>query len=605
MEHSAPQFRLVESEGEAFDPPAVSRMGAGFDELQSEAKYRGLLEAAPDAMVVVNESGEIVLVNLQTEKQFGYSRDELIGQRVTELIPTGFAERLIADGTRTSAEALAQRIGTGIELSAKRKDGSRFPIEIMLSPLASADGVLVTAAIRDISRRKALERTARKQALKIIHSAEHDALTGLPNRVLLNDRIGLATALAARHGAKAAILFLDLDGFKHINDSLGHPVGDKLLQSIARRLETCVRGVDTVSRQGGDEFVVLLSEIDKPDDAAIIARRMLDAVADAHSIEDRDLHITTSIGVSIYPEDGANAEALIKHADTAMYQAKETGRETYRFFTPEMNERAVARQSIEEDLRRAVQHDELALHYQPKIDVETGRITGSEALIRWRHPTRGLVSPAEFIPVAEDSGLIRPIGDWVLHEACRQAAVWLEADLPLGTIAVNVSAVQFADEGFVDRLFEVLQETGLDPKLLQLEITEGVLMRRVQSTAAKLQTLRESGVQIALDDFGTGYSSLSYLRKFPVDVLKIDQSFVSQIGVMKDDTALITAIIDMARALQLRVVAEGVETEAQLGFLASQKCDEAQGYLISRPVAANLFAGLLAEGKSLPDRVES
>lgn len=573
-----------------------TKLGVEFDELQSEAKYRGLLEAAPDAMMVVNERGKIVLVNLQTEKQFGYSRDELIGRKVTELIPKGFAERLIADGTRSSAEALAQQIGTGIELSATRKDRSKFPIEIMLSPLTSSEGVLVTAAIRDISRRKAMERTARKQALEIIHSAEHDALTGLPNRVLLNDRIGLATALAARHAKKVAVLFLDLDGFKHVNDSLGHPVGDKLLQSIAGRLVACVRREDTVSRQGGDEFVVLLSEIDAPEEAAVLAMRMLKAVASVHSVDERDLHITASIGVSIYPEDGVDAEALIKHADTAMYQAKETGRQTFRFFTPEMNARAVARQSIEEELRRALQQNELELNYQPKVNIETGVITGCEALVRWRNPIRGLVPPAEFIPVAEDSGLIRPIGDWVLSEACAQAGTWSKAGLRFGRMAVNVSAVQFTDERFVERLFQILEQSDVRPSLLQLEITEGVLMKRVEATATKLQSLREKGIQIALDDFGTGYSSLSYLRRFPLDILKIDQSFVSQIGAMADDTALVTAIIEMARALNLVVVAEGVETKEQLEFLAAQKCDEAQGYLFSRPVIADAFARLLVKG---------
>ena len=360
---------------------------------QMEGRYRGLLEAAPDAMVVVNEDGEIVILNLQAEKQFGYRRDELLGQKVTNIIPVGFAERLIADSTRTAAEALAQQIGTGIELTAVRKDGSEFPIELMLSPLESADGILVTAAIRDISVRKAAEAAALKMTLQMAHSAEHDFLTGLPNRLLLNDRVGQAIALAKRHNYKVAVLFLDVDGFKHINDSLGHPTGDKLLQSIAKRLLGCVRASDTVSRQGGDEFVVLLSEVEQEEDTAILARRMLQQVTRTHTIDHQDLHITASIGVSVYPDDGKNAETLIKNADTAMYQAKEKGRQGYQFFKPAMNVRAVERQSIEEGLRRALERQELVVHYQPKVELSSRKITGAEALIRWNHPTRGLVPP--------------------------------------------------------------------------------------------------------------------------------------------------------------------------------------------------------------------
>ncbi|HEY5082447.1 MAG TPA: EAL domain-containing protein [Bauldia sp.] len=567
---------------------------------QVEGKYAGLLEAAPDAMVVVNQAGEIVLLNLQAEKQFGYRRDELLGQKVKNIIPEGFAERLVADGLRSDTEALAQQIGMGIELTAQRKDGSEFPIELMLSPLESAEGILVTAAIRDISVRKKAVSAARLMALQITHSAEHDFLTGLPNRLLLNDRVGQAIALAPRHLNKVAILFLDLDGFKHVNDSLGHPTGDKLLQSVAKRLVSCVRGSDTVSRQGGDEFVVLLSEVQQLEDAAVTARRMLQAVAEAHTIDWHDLHVTTSIGVSVYPDDGSDAETLIKNADTAMYQAKENGRQSYRFFKPAMNVRAVERQSIEESLRRALERKELALHYQPKINIKTGAVTGAEALIRWTHPTRGPVSPAQFIPVAEDCGLILPIGGWVLREACEQARAWVDAGLPAMTMAVNVSAMEFREENFLEGLFAILSETGLDPRSLELELTESVLMKRAESAASILQSLRDRGVQVAIDDFGTGYSSLSYLRKFPVDALKIDQSFVRQISTAGDDAAIVTAVIGMARSLKLRVVAEGVETQEALEFLRAQQCDEAQGYYFSRPVPPRQFAGLLRAGISEP-----
>jgi len=394
------------------------------------------------------------------------------------------------------------------------------------------------------------------------------------------------------------VLFLDLDGFKHINDSLGHPAGDKLLQSIAKRLVGCVRGSDTVSRQGGDEFVVLLSEVEAAEDAALTARRMLQAVAEAHSIDLHDLHVTTSIGVSVFPEDGLNAETLIKNADTAMYQAKENGRQSYQFFKPAMNVRAVERQSIEESLRRALERQEFALHYQPKINLKTGEIAGAEALIRWTHPLRGLVPPGHFIPVAEDCGLIVPIGNWVLREACAQAQAWMRAGLPLTTMAVNISAMEFRNENFLAGIFAILDETGLDPSALELELTESVLMKRAESTQSILKTLRGRGAQLAVDDFGTGYSSLSYLRKFPIDALKIDQSFVRQITTAPDDTSIVTAVISMGRSLKLRVIAEGVESQEELAFLQAHECEEAQGYYFSRPVVAQQFAELLKTGIS-------
>lgn len=468
-----------------------------------------------------------------------------------------------------------------------RRDGSDVPIEDSVAPIHDRAGLATGAVIvfRDVS-------TARAMALQMAHAAQHDVLTGLPNRMLLNDRIGHAIALARRQMRKVAILFLDLDGFKHINDSLGHPIGDKLLQSISKRLVDCVRGADTVSRQGGDEFVVLLSTIDQSEDAAITARRMLKAVAETHSIDSHDLHITASIGVSVYPDDGLDAETLTKNADTAMYQTKENGRQGYRFFKPAMNVRAVERQSVEEGLRHAVERREFALHYQPKSNLRTGAITGVEALIRWRHPTRGMMMPAQFIPIAEDCGLIVPIGAWVLREACSQARAWADAGLPQTTMAVNVSAMEFKNEKFLAELFAIVAETGMDPRTLELELTESVLMKRVEAMASVLHILRERGVRVAIDDFGTGYSSLSYLRKFPVDALKIDQSFVRQISTTGDDTTLVTAVIGMARNLKLRSIAEGVETLEELEFLREHHCEEAQGYFLGRPAPPEQIAKL-------------
>jgi diguanylate cyclase (GGDEF)-like protein len=451
-------------------------------------------------------------------------------------------------------------------------------------------------ALRYAVERKTMESAALAMARQMAHSAEHDFLTGLPNRMLLNDRIGQAIALARRHTRKAAVLFLDLDGFKHINDSLGHPVGDKLLQSVAKRLVACIRGSDSVSRQGGDEFVVLLLDLEHAEDAAVTARRMLEAVALPHSVDHHDLHVTASIGVSVYPDDGLDADTLIKNADTAMYQAKENGRRSFQFFKPAMNVRAVERQFIEEGLRRALERGELALYYQPKVNLTTGAIAGVEALLRWTHPTRGPIAPTQFIPVAEECGLIVPIGRWVLREACTQAWTWIKAALPVTTMSVNVSAMEFRDKNFLDGVFAILLETGFDPSLLQLELTESVLMKSVESTASILQNLRKRGVQVAIDDFGTGYSSLSYLRKFPVDALKIDQSFVRQISTPGDDTTIVKAVIGMARSLRLRVIAEGVETLEEVAFLRAYRCEEAQGYYFSRPVPAEQFAMLLRNG---------
>jgi len=550
------------------------------------------LDSIGDAVICTDVSGNITFLNIVAEKLTGWSRRAAMGHPMIEVfrVTDAASHETVAKppGARTVPAASEHSPSARMLV---RSDGSVIPIEDCVAPIHDRAGQETGTVIvfRDVS-------VARAMAQQISHSAAHDYLTGLPNRMLLNDRIGHAIALAPRHRSKVAVLFLDLDGFKYINDSLGHPVGDKLLQSIAKRLVDCVRGSDTVSRQGGDEFVVLLSELQNMEDAAILARRILKAVAEAHSIDHHELHVTTSIGLSVFPDDGPDAETLIKNADTAMYQAKENGRQSYQFFKPAMKVRAVERQSVEESLRRALQRQEFKLQYQPKIDLATGAITGAEALVRWMHPTRGLVSPARFIPIAEDCGLILPIGAWVLREACTQARAWLDKGLRVSTMAVNVSAMEFRDDNFLESLFGILRDTGLDPEYLELELTESVLMKRAESTASILQILRERGVKIAIDDFGTGYSSLSYLRKFPVDALKIDQSFVRQISTVGDDTTIVTAVIGMARSLKLRVIAEGVETLEELEFLRAQKCDEAQGFYFSRPIPPDRFAELLRSG---------
>ena len=550
------------------------------------------LNCIGDAVVCTDISGNLTFLNLVAEKMTGWPRQEAAGR------PMGEVFRILdAKSRQTIPNPMEMAVGQNrtMHLPANciliHRDGFEIPIEDSVSPIHDREGHATGAVIvfRDVS-------AARAMALQMTHSAQHDFLTGLPNRMLFNDRVSQAVVLAPRHMKNVAVLFLDLDGFKHINDSLGHPIGDKLLQSIAKRLVDCVRDSDTVSRQGGDEFVVLLSEVEQSEDASITASRMLRAVAGAHSIDQHDLHVTASIGVSVYPDDGLDAETLIKNADTAMYQAKENGRQSYQFFKPAMNVRAVERQSIEESLRRALERHEFALHYQPKINLKTGEITGAEALIRWTHPIRGPVPPGQFIPVAEDCGLILPIGNWVLREACKQARAWLDAGLSLGTMAVNISAMEFRDDNFLEGVFTILKDTGLDPRSLELELTESVLMKRAESTQSILKTLRARGVQLAVDDFGTGYSSLSYLRKFPIDALKIDQSFVRQITSAPDETTIVTAVISMGRSLKLRVVAEGVETQEELVFLQAHQCDEAQGYYFSRPVLPEQFASLLRTG---------
>ncbi|MGA2844595.1 MAG: EAL domain-containing protein [Candidatus Acidiferrales bacterium] len=552
------------------------------------------LNSIGDAVACTDIAGNITFLNLVAEKMTGSSREEASGRPMAEVLQIlDAASRETISNPMELAVAKNRTVHLPLNCVLIRRDGFEIPIEDSVSPIHDREGKATGAVIvfRDVS-------VAQAMALQMAHSAQHDFLTGLPNRMLLNDRVSQAIVLAHRHMKKVAVLFLDLDGFKHINDSLGHPIGDKLLQSIAKRLVDCGRSSDTVSRQGGDEFVVLLSEVEQSDDAAITARRMLQAVAEPHSIGQHDLHVTASIGLSIYPDDGLDAETLIKNADTAMYQAKENGHQSYQFFKPAMNVRAVERQSIEESLRRALERQEFALQYQPIINLGTGEITGAEALIRWTHPTRGPVSPAQFIPIAEDCGLILPIGNWVLREACKQAQVWAHAGLLLATMAVNISAIEFRDEHFLEGVFGILEDTGLDPGSLELELTESVLMKRAESTESILKALRARGVQVAVDDFGTGYSSLSYLRKFSIDALKIDQSFVRQITTAPDETTIVTAVISMGRSLKLRVVAEGVETQEELAFLQAHQCDEAQGYFFSRPLPPEQFAKLLATGIS-------
>ena len=552
------------------------------------------LNSIGDAVLSTDISGNVTYLNHAAESLTGWSREEALRRPVAEVF------QIIDGATRQPARnpmELAVQQNKTVGLTANciliRRDGLECAIEDSAAPIHDRRGQVTGAVIvfHDVT-------AARAMSFRMSHLAQHDSLTDLPNRLLLNDRLTRAIASARRNGNRLAVLFVDLDRFKDINDSLGHAIGDKLLQSVAERLVARVRNSDTVSRPGGDEFVVLLSELEHPEDAAVCAKKMLTALTAPHRIAQHDVHVTVSIGVSTYPEDGQDAETLVKSADTAMYQAKENGRNNYEFFRQDMNIRAVERQSLEGSLSRALERHEFVLHYQPKINLEKGAITGAEALIRWLHLDRGLIPPAQFVPIAEDTGLLLPIGQWVLHEACRQARAWLDAGLRPVPVAVNISAVEFRDKGFLEGVRAILKDTRLEPRYLELELTESVLMQHAESSASVLQALKTMGVQLAVDDFGTGYSSLSYLRRFPIDTLKVDRSFVRQITADADDAIIASAVISMGKSLKLRVVAEGVETREQLAFLQDQRCDEGQGYYFSRPVVAEQFAKLLGTGIS-------
>ncbi|HJU70555.1 MAG TPA: EAL domain-containing protein [Paucimonas sp.] len=434
----------------------------------------------------------------------------------------------------------------------------------------------------------AIGRSNAEQQIKFL--AYHDTLTGLPNRLLAQDRFEQAAAHAGRTGTQVALLFLDLDHFKTINDSLGHASGDALLKEIAVRLGECVRDTDTCSRQGGDEFLIVLPELHDADTTAGVLLKIMEKLQAPFEFGGQELATTASIGIAIYPDDGENFDTLLKKADTAMYRAKEAGRSTYRFFDEQMNIEAVEHLSTRNGLRKALERDEFVLYYQPQVDLASGAVVGAEALIRWNHPKLGLVAPAKFISVAEDSGLIVPIGEWVMREACRQGMAWKKAGLPDIRIAVNLSAVQFKRGNLEQTIVNALQESGFDPACLELEITESLLIQNVENVLASIKRLKQLGVTLSIDDFGTGYSSLSYLKRFAVDKLKIDRSFVRDIATDPDDAAIVHAIIQMGRSLNLKIIAEGVEDEAMLERLRRFRCDEAQGYYFARPMPADEFA---------------
>jgi diguanylate cyclase (GGDEF)-like protein/PAS domain S-box-containing protein len=553
------------------------------------------LNSIGDAVLSSDLSGKVTYLNLVGERMTGWSCAEAVGRPLAEVF------NIIDGETRETVQIpmeLAVQLSKTVNLPSNcilvRRDGFESPIADSAAPIHDRGGQITGAVIvfHDVSVERAM-------SLQLSHMAQNDALTDLPNRILLNDRLTQAIESARRRGTGLAVLFVDLDRFKHINDSFGHAIGDGLLQLVAHRLLACVRTSDTVSRLGGDEFVIVLSELDQVENAAITANKVLTVLAAPHSVAQHDLDVTVSIGVSTFPYDGQDAETLIKNADTAMYHAKDNGRNNYQFFEKDMNVRAVERRALEGSLRHALGRQEFVLHYQPKVNLETGAITGAEALLRWLHPDRGLVPPTQFVPIAEDSGLILPIGQWVLREACRQSRAWMDAGLGPMPVAVNISAVEFRSKRFLEDIRTILLETGLEPHFLELELTESVLMQHPESTASVLRALKSIGVRLALDDFGTGYSSLSYLRQFPIDALKLDRSFVHDMAFPEaKDAAIVNAVITMGRSLKHRVIAEGVETEEQLTFLQAHRCDEGQGFYFSPPVPPEQFAEFCEGGTS-------
>jgi diguanylate cyclase (GGDEF)-like protein len=458
--------------------------------------------------------------------------------------------------------------------------------------LRSGDTTIIAAISRDIRARLAIEE-------KVAYLAQFDALTGLPNRNLFQDRLVQAMALAKRNEWPMAVLFIDLDRFKLVNDTLGHTAGDQLLKQAAERLRTCIRSSDTVGRLGGDEFAAILSELSIPSDAGLVAQKIIDLLRQPFDLDGKETYVSASIGITLYPADSDSAEALIMSADAAMYRAKEQGRNNYQYFTRDMNQRALARVQMEAALRRALERQEFRLAFQPKAHLTTGRICGFEALLRWQHPEKGVVPPAEFIPVLEDTGLIVPVGEWVLRSACAQIRAWQKSGLKVPPVSVNLSARQFEQQNLSEAVHRALSETGVSAELIEFEITESLLMNDPEGAARTLASLKESGVKLSMDDFGTGYSSLGYLKRFPIDTLKIDRSFVHDISNDASGETLTRAIIHLAQNLKLKVIAEGVETEDQLAFLKANGCDEMQGYFFARPTDAEECGRMLREGRKL------
>ena len=550
---------------------------------ESEERLHGIVHMAAEAIVVVDERFNVVLFNPTAEAIFGCSAAQVVGNSVERFVPAR-----LRDAARKYM-ALFSAAGTGVvrmgdhsEIFGLRADGGEFPLEISLARVGRGGRSLYSAVLNDVSARRRDEE--RLNAL-----ANYDPLTALPNRALFHQRLQRSLAHAQRFNEDLAVLFIDLDRFKNVNDTLGHDAGDSVLQAVAGRLKDCLREVDTLARLGGDEFALLIEQVADARFVGNVARKLLKTIGEPLMIGEQEYQITASIGISTFPADGSDATTLLKNADIAMYRAKERGKNNSQFYAAAMNAHSVARLSLETGLRHALERGEFVLHYQPKVDIASGRITGMEALVRWLRPESGMVSPAEFIPLAEETGLIVPIGAWVLRAACERNRAWQQQGMPPLRVAVNLSARQFVQANLVSEVARVLDTSGLAPAALELEITESMVMDNPERAIQTLRQLKSMGVALAIDDFGTGYSSLGYLKRFPINTIKIDRSFIKDIPRNSDDATITRTIVDMTHNLRLKVVAEGVETAAQLEFLREHGCDEMQGYYFSRPLDEEAF----------------
>lgn len=560
----------------------------GNELIVSELRHRAILETAAEGIVTLDQNLVIDTFNAAAEKMFGIPSREAVGQRFLNLIHAEDHERFFTEG--------GPKVGIGQELRGVTIAGTVLQLLLSASQIEIDGKQVTTVIVQDIGERKRFE-------TQLEFMANHDSLTGLPNRSLFYDRLVQAMTQAERHGHLTAMLFLDLDRFKFVNDTFGHPLGDGLLRAVAARLSASVRAYDTVARLGGDEFIIILTEVVAVPDVTRFAQKILAAFQAPFVIETHELFITPSIGITLYPVDHGDADGLIKNADIAMYRAKENGKNNFQFYTRDMNVKALERLTLENSLRKALERGEFRIHYQPQVSLKTGRVVCVEALLRWHHPVMGLVPPSDFIPLAEEVSLIVPIGEWVLQEACRQAVVWESLGINIRT-AVNLSPRQVRQSDFPQTVARILEETALSAEALELEITEGSLMHNTEAAVKMLSELKALGLGLSMDDFGTGYSSLSYLKRFPIDKLKIDRSFIQDIENDADDAAITRAIIAMGHSLKVTVIAEGVETDQQLEFLRKHRCDGIQGYLFSKPLPAQEITELLLSDKQLAYRHE-
>ncbi|MBI2312020.1 MAG: EAL domain-containing protein [Betaproteobacteria bacterium] len=590
-------WRIVESIGHLYQDEGRASIVLNTRDVTEVRDAEGSLrlagtvfDSSSEGIMVTDASNTIVSVNRAFAEITGYQAEEVIG-RNPRLLSSGRQDKSFYQGMWEAIRRDGQWTG---EVWNRRKSGETYPEWLSISVVKDQKGQIThyVAIFSDITERKVAEQ-------RIRHLAHYDGLTGLPNRNLLLDRLQQAVTQTRRTQKKVAVMFIDLDRFKEINDTLGHAFGDQVLQTAAERLSRCVRESDTVSRHGGDEFVIVLPDLKDNAGATVMAQKVITAVSYPMELDGREFRLTTSIGISVYPEDGEDPETLMKNADAAMYRVKELGN-AFQFYTEDMNASGLERLKLEHSLSRAIEEEQFVLHYQPQVDLRSGQIVGVEVLLRWQHPELGLVSPAQFVPLAEETGHIVLLGEWALRRACRDLRELMDAGLPRFKIAVNLSARQFRQQDVLETVLAVLAETGLDPEWLELELTESIVMQNAQGTIETLQALKAAGIKLSIDDFGTGYSSLSYLKRFPIDKLKIDQSFVRDIATDPNDAAIVRAVVTLGHSLQYKVIAEGVETEEQVEFLRACGCDEAQGFHFSAPIPAEAIARLVRESGGRP-----